>query len=112
MTVVQIAQVCHEANKAYCESIGDFTQHGWHDAEGWQRQSAITGVNFILENPDAPDSSTHDSWLAEKKSDGWKYGPVKNAATKEHPCFVPYDQLPVQEQKKDALFKAVVNALK
>ena len=27
----------------------------------------------------------------------------------EHPCFVPYDQLPKEQQVKDALFVAVVS---
>lgn len=107
-----IARICHEANRAYCQTIGDFSQNHWLDAEQWQRDSAITGVNFILNNPDAPDSATHDSWLKEKVDAGWVYGDVKNAEKKTHPCIVPYEQLPVEQQKKDALFKAIVNALK
>ena len=29
-----------------------------------------------------------------EEADGWKYGPVKDPEKKEHPCFVPYDDLP------------------
>ena len=108
MTVENIAQLAHEINKAYCESIGDTSQVSWADAPEWQRKSAIAGVNFCLNNPSAPPSANHDSWLREKEADGWKYGPVKNVETKEHPCYVPYEQLPVEQKTKDFLFKQVV----
>ena len=107
-----IAEICHEVNKTYCESIGDFSQVSWESAPEWQRKSAITGVKFCLDNPDAPASSNHDSWLKEKEADGWKYGILKDAEKKEHPCFVPYDQLPKEQQTKDYLFKTIVNIFK
>lgn len=109
---IAIAQVCHEANKAYCESINDYSQKPWNDAPDWQRDSAVKGVRFNIGNPFAPDSAVHDSWLQAKKEDGWKYGEVKNPKLKEHPCYVPYDDLPEEQKKKDALFKAIVEAIK
>jgi hypothetical protein len=112
MTVENIAQVAHEINRAYCESIGDTSQQSWADAPDWQRSSAINGVNFHLNNPEAPPSASHDSWLKQKEEEGWKYGEVKNPETKEHPCFVPYDQLPTEQKSKDFLFKQVVHSLK
>lgn len=112
MTTEQIARVCHEANKAYCESIGDFSQKSWDDAEEWQRKSAITGVEFKLTNPDVSETSLHDSWMWEKLKDGWQWGEVKDAKKKTHPCLVPYLQLPIEQQKKDTLFSSIVDALK
>lgn len=106
-----IAKVCHEANRAYCQSIGDNSQLPWEDGPEWQRNSAIKGVEFCLANPDAPPSANHESWLKVKEAEGWRYGPIKDPEKKEHPCFVPYEQLPVEQQKKDALFKAIVAAL-
>jgi hypothetical protein len=116
MKAEQVARVCHEANRAYCEAIGDHSQVRWEDAPTWQRQSAITGVEFAFkakkETGKAPSpSEMHESWRRDKAKDGWKYGPVKDAEKKEHPCFVPYDQLPPQQHAKDFLFKAVVEAL-
>ncbi len=110
-SIEAIAKVCHEANRAYCQTIGDNSQPVWEDAPEWQRKSAIEGVKFNIANPDAPASASHDSWLAVKKADGWKYGPVKDPEKKEHPCYLPYEQLPVEQQKKDAVFKAIVAAL-
>ena len=112
MTIKEIAQVAHELNKAYCESIGDNSQPAWDDAPDWQKSSAVYGVNFHLLNPDASPSASHDSWFEQKEKDGWKYGPVKNPETKEHPCFVPYDQLPAEQKSKDYIFKQVVHSLK
>lgn len=107
MKVEQIAKVCHEANRAYCQEIGDDSQLPWDEAPDWQKESEVKGVRFVLDNPDAPPSANHESWLKEKEDDGWKYGPVKNPETKEHPCFVPYDDLPVEQKAKNLLFKNV-----
>ena len=111
MKIEEIARVCHEANKAYCKSIGDFSQKSWSEAEEWQRESAIQGVRFILDNLNAPACATHDSWLKEKLESGWKYGPIKDPDKKEHPCCVDYEDLPDKEKKKDYLFMAIVKAL-
>lgn len=110
--VIHIAIVCHEANKEWCELNGDFSQPSWGDAPEWQKQSAINGVKFRLENPDAGPDAMHNNWSAEKIADGWVYGEVKDAEKKTHPCLVPFDQLPLFQQKKDKLFSAIVDALK
>ena len=100
------------ANRELCEQLGDDTQKAWEDAPQWQVVSAINGVRFHLENPDATPANSHESWLAQKEADGWKYGPVKNEETKEHPCFVPYAELPPEQQAKDHLFRSIVHAFR
>ena len=112
MTENEIAKVAHEVNKAYCESIGDMSQPTWEDAPDWQKVSAINGVKFHIANPGASPSHSHDSWLKEKREAGWKYGPVKDPEKKEHPCFVLYEDLPVEQKSKDYLFKTIVDQLK
>ena len=112
VTVEDIAAVCHEANRLYCAGIGDFSQPEWFAAPEWQRTSAVNGVKFRLANPESTPADSHASWLAEKAADGWTYGPVKNPELKEHPCFLPYDQLPEDQRLKDRLFIAAVDALK
>jgi len=112
LMVERIAMVCHQTNKAYCEMLGDYSQPEWKDAPEWQRQSAINGVKFHILNPDVDASASHQNWLAEKETEGWKYGPVKDVYKKEHPCFVPFDKLPPEQQAKDKLFKGVVDSLR
>lgn len=109
--VLEIAKVCHEANKALCEAFGDTSQPHWKDAPEWQQTSAEAGVRFCFDHPDAPPSANHDSWMAQKIADGWVYGAVKNPEAKTHPCIVPYDQLPPDQKAKDYVFKAIVAAL-
>ena len=64
-----------------------------------------------VDNPDLPASASHESWMREKLEAGWIYGPVKDPDVKQHPCLVPFDELPVEQQMKDVLFIAVVRAL-
>jgi hypothetical protein len=106
-----IARVCHEANRAYCLMLGDDSQKPWDEAPDWQRDSAKKGVMFNFASPNAPASASHESWLEEKTAAGWVYGEVKDAEAKTHPCCVPFDQLPKEQQAKDHLFKAIVAAL-
>lgn len=109
--VQDIAQICHEVNGAYCASQGDHSQPLWDLAPDWQRQSAIAGVRYAIEHPDATPADSHNSWLAEKTRDGWTYGPVKDPVAKTHPCYVPYDQLPASQKAKDYIFLAIVREL-
>jgi hypothetical protein len=111
MNIFDIARVCHEVNRAYCASQGDHSQPTWHEAPDWQRESAVAGVRFTLANPQAKPSDSHESWLAQKRDDGWKHGPAKDPERKEHPCLVPYDELPPEQKAKDYLFQAVVRSL-
>ena len=106
----QIAQVAHEVNRAYCQALGDNTQPSWVDAPEWQRSSARMGVDLHTTGEFGPEAS-HDSWMRQKLEEGWKYGPIKNPELKEHPCIVPFDQLAVEQQAKDHIFRGVVHAV-
>lgn len=106
-----IARVCHEVNRAYCQALGDTSQPPWDDAPQWQRDSAVAGVVFVANNPAAGPSASHDSWLEQKLERGWRWGEVKNPDAKEHPRMVPYQDLPVEQRAKDHIFRAIVLAL-
>lgn len=107
----RIARVCHEVNRAYCEALGDMSQPSWENAPEWQRASARMGVDLHTMGNFGPESS-HISWMNQKLAEGWQYGPVKDAEKKEHPCMVPFDMLPQDQQAKDYIFRAVVHALR
>ncbi len=109
--MLAIAAAAHGVNAAYCRSIGDDTQKSWDDAPDWQRDSALAGVEFHIKNPDASDSASHENWMAQKIADGWVFGEKKDARKKTHPCLVPFEQLPAEQQAKDALFRSVVRGI-
>jgi hypothetical protein len=110
--VAPIARVCHEVNRAYCASLGDTSQQSWFAAPSWQRTSAMNGVRFALDNPDASPAAQHEQWMADKLADGWAWGHEKDVALKTHPCLVPYEKLPHEQRVKDELFIAVVRAMR
>lgn len=114
MQVELVAKVCHEANRAYCQAIGDQSQTSWNEAPDWQRSSAINGVNFhlatLLRGSKPMPAASHENWLKEKEAEGWRYGPVKDVTKKEHPCFLPYDELPIEQKLKDYIYCAIVEA--
>jgi RyR domain len=107
----QIAKVAHEVNAAFCTAFGDDSQPSWEDAPQWQRDSALDGVEFHILNPAAEPSQSHENWMAEKEAAGWVFGRVKDPEEKEHPCIVPFEELPPEQKAKDYLFRQVVHSL-
>lgn len=45
--------------------------------------------------------NVHDNWAAARISEGWKYGQRRDDNNKEHPCLVPYEELPENEKEYD-----------
>ena len=109
--IESIARVCHEANRGYCQTLGDLSQPPWDEAPQWLRDSALAGVTFALANPEATPQQMHESWLMEKLRDGWRFGPTKDAEKKTHPCAVSYYALPPAQQMKDRIFKVIVETM-
>lgn len=112
MEMQQIAALCHEVNRAYCQSLGDDGQPPWEEAGDWQKNSAINGVLYHTNNPDAKPADSHNSWMKKLATEGWKYGKEKDVEKKEHPCFVPYSDLPPAQKAKDYIFKAICDFFK
>jgi hypothetical protein len=103
------AQAAHEANRIYSRSLGDHSHADWANAPDWQKKSARAGVRAVLAGQRPP--QLHESWMAGKLADGWTLGPVKDELKKQHPCMVPFDELPAAQRAKDLLFHRVVEAL-
>ena len=110
-TIERIARVGYEVNRAYCESLGDDSQLEWEEVAEWQRESVRMCVDMYLSCDFSPRAS-HESWMMQMQTDGWVYGPVKDVRRREHPCMVPFEELPREQQSKDFIFRAVVHALK
>jgi hypothetical protein len=45
--------------------------------------------------------NTHENWAAIRIGQGWRYGPERNDLHKEHPCLVPFEDLPESEKEND-----------
>jgi hypothetical protein len=45
--------------------------------------------------------NTHDVWARQRFEAGWRYGLRRDDSRKEHPCLVPYEQLPESEKQYD-----------
>jgi len=112
LTYEQIAEACHEANRAYCHALGDYTQLPWSMVPANIKESAVDGVTFHIANPDSSPEESHTNWFKFKQADGWIYGPVKDADKKEHPCMVLYHELSTDQRAKDYIFAALVDTLR
>lgn len=111
MEIDQIAEICHEANRIYCLHQGDTSHRPWNQTPFAIKQSAIAGVLYVQENPDAPLNFLHENWRKHKAAEGWAYGEIKDESIKTHPCMLDYKDLPEMQRLKDTLFRSIARAL-
>jgi len=45
--------------------------------------------------------NAHDVWSRKRLDEGWRYGPKRDDTAKEHPCLLPYSELPESEKEYD-----------
>ncbi len=55
----------------------------------------------IIEITEQLARNTHENWARQRMTDGWRYGPVRDDARKEHPGIVPYEELSEAEKQYD-----------
>lgn len=103
-----VARIAHEANRAYCLTLGDLSHRAWNNTDDLTKQCTIRGVQFFRRNPGADASALHNNWMRDKAAQGYRYGPVKCPRALTHPCMVPFEQLPADQQFKDHLFAQIV----
>jgi hypothetical protein len=60
-------------------------------------------IEFLAKN-------THETWAAQRISDGWTFGTKRDDLKKEHPDLIPYENLPESEKEYDR--KTVIEVLK
>lgn len=72
-----------------------------------------TGVKLsddIVELTELLAKNAHDIWAQHRMAEGWRYGPERSDARKEHPLLLPYEELPESEKEYDR--KAAIETLK
>lgn len=45
--------------------------------------------------------NVHDIWAENRIAQGWTYGEKRDDEKKQHPCLVPYEELPEEEKLYD-----------
>ncbi|HYY57231.1 MAG TPA: TRAFs-binding domain-containing protein [Pyrinomonadaceae bacterium] len=63
--------------------------------------SRVTLTEDILRLTEKLARNTHEVWARQRISDGWRYGPVRDDARKQHPGLVPYEELSEAEKQYD-----------
>lgn len=111
-TLEAIARACHEVNRAAQIAGGEtlISPH-WEQAPEWEVDSTLEAVKAILDGNWDP-RAQHERWYAERVSEGWRWGPVRDNKEKINPALVAdYDDVSAHQRRKDTLRAAVVGAL-
>lgn len=63
--------------------------------------SKVELTEELLQLTEVMASNVHDIWARGRMAEGWTWGPERDDARKEHPCLVPYSELPDSEKAYD-----------
>lgn len=55
----------------------------------------------ILQLSELIAENVHDLWSASRIAEGWTWGEKRDEEMKQHPCLIPYDELPESEKEYD-----------
>lgn len=70
-------------------------------------QGEATGpvvAEFTAEEVELMAGMEHQRWCADRRLNGWQYGPTRSNTARLHPNLLPWDQLPVSERQYDREF--------
>ena len=59
---------------------------------GWRREKGVIVGGC---------GEMHEVWAQGRMAQGWTYGPKRDDVFKQHPCLVPYSDLPETEKEYD-----------
>lgn len=104
----EIAQVVHEAVRGL-----QYVQNDPSPSDPWQvcdpaTRDLVTASVTRARRAAITPSEHHAAWVEARTSQGWRWGPVKNAADKTHPLLVPYEDLDPGQRLKDELSLAII----
>lgn len=116
--VTAACKAAHAVHRVWCESLGDGS-HVHLDKSTPEDVATVRAcvratINLLAVSGTSYDDISryvHEAWMEKKLADGWRYGPTKSSLSKEHPCIVPYSDLPPEQRVKDEIFCTVVAAI-
>lgn len=103
-----IVQVAYEINKAFCESLGDFSNKPWLEVSEEVLKSNSMLVAVVLKHPEITPEDIHNVWSLSRLTSGWTLGEEKDTIKKTHPSLKDFKDLSETERAKDFIFKQVV----
>lgn len=105
--VQNIARLCHEANRVLQISLSEEVNPKWDELSDDLKDSTYIGVLNALDG--STPEKMHESWVIERRSQGWTYGHPLDRVKKIHPNLIPYDELSLDQKLKDTMFLAIVS---
>ncbi len=110
MDELTAARVARETIRAYQLAIGDAPSPPWDQAEDWDRESMVAGVQAARAG--ASPEEMHARWCRWREARGWTLGPVKDPVARTHPNLRPYHELPEAQRRVDRVFVAVAGPVR
>lgn len=118
----KIAQIAHEAHRAYNESQGDFSTPSWASLPQGEKDALIETVTGIREGKNTSPVDLHKAWVEKKTSQGWVCKKVeeekdgekvftlvpKDSLRKFNPLMVEFDELSPEDRFKNDLLMGIV----
>lgn len=101
--ILRAAEACHKVNNVIRELAGEEVIP-WEETTEEIRQSAISGVQQVVKNPDITAADIHGEWMSYKKKQGWIYGEERDENKKTHPGMRPFSELDKFDKLKDSAF--------
>jgi hypothetical protein len=109
ITPEQIASIIHEANRQLRLVLGCSPGPHWTECDQQLKDSVVNGVEKALDG--ATPQELHEEWVVCKSAQGWTWGVIRDHRHRRHPCLVPYDELPPDQQLKNQMFQTMVRVL-
>lgn len=80
----------------------------WHEREESFRDQFLEVIEMMMgDGRKSSPEELHEDWVRAYEEMGWVYGAERDAVAKTHPDMVPYRDLEIREQEKDAVFVAL-----
>ncbi len=109
-TINFICKLCHDANNELMVANGETPCGDWDTLDDHLKQMTRDSVSVIIDNPSITAEDIHNTWMDNKRRDGWVYGATKDANKKTHPLMIPFADMNAIDKSKDQSFIDIVNS--